>query len=112
MFQIAPLSLVWWSNLNGYFKSGFNKQKRVIPNAQTSTLNKSSGQAWFVKQPPGKISSTINGTVPMPVKFAFVVTIVFVWWIENLASPKSVNRQIIGSIFNDFISSSGPLMLQ
>ena len=84
----------------------------MIPNAQTSTLNKSSRQAWFVKQPPGKTSGAIKGTVPMPVKFVFVVTIVCVWWIEDLGSPKSVNRQIIGSIFIDFISSSGSLMLQ
>ena len=30
----AAVHPIWWSNLNGYFKSGFDKQKRVIPNAQ------------------------------------------------------------------------------
>ena len=69
---------VWWSNLNEYFKSGCSKEKRVIPNPQQSTLNKSSRQTWFLKQPPGKTSGAIKGTVPMPVKFVFAVTNVYV----------------------------------
>ena len=61
----ASVYPVCFSILNWYFKSRFNKLKRVLQNAETSTLNKSSIQADFVNQSTGKVAGAIGRTAAM-----------------------------------------------